>query len=311
VTLGAARKIPLLALLALFASGISASRVFAAKPPLLTGDDLVHFTSPPPDVKIAYGSDPLQFGELRLPEGEGRHPVVIFVHGGCWLSEYDLSHTRKLTAALAARGVAVWSLEYRRVGDEGGGWPGTFQDVARGADFLRSLARDYPLDLGRVVAAGHSAGGHLALWLGARPRLPKDSPLYTPDPISVAGVLALAPAPDLEPLEREGVCGNVIDGLVGGSPDRFPERYLQVSGTGFVPLGLPQTLIVGAYDASWAPAGRLYYETALRAGDHPRLVEAPESGHFEMIDPDSTTWPLVEDALADLLGRPKPSGPQR
>jgi acetyl esterase/lipase len=284
----------------------STSRPACAQPRLLTGEDIGRFSEPPPDRTIAYGSDALQFGELRLPAGTGRHPVVIFIHGGCWLAEYDLSHSRKLTAALAAQGVAVWSVEYRRVGNEGGGWPGTFLDVAQGADALKALARDYPLDLDRVIAAGHSAGGHLALWLATRRHLPRTSPLYLPEPIAIRGVLALAPAPDLEYLEQQGVCGNVVDGLVGGRPENLPERYAEVSGTRFVPLGLPQTLVLGGLDTSWAPVGRRYLEAALRAGDDVRLVEAPESGHFEMIDPDSSTWPLVRDALSDLLRRAAP-----
>src|SRR5215470_13314808 len=130
---------------------------------------------PQADHRIAYGPNEFQFGELRLPKGEGRSPVAIVIHGGCWMSEYGLSYMGHLSAALTEAGVATWSVEYRRIGNKGGGWPGTFEDVSRAADHLRTLAKTYPLDLSRVIATGHSAGGHLALWLAARKLLPKDS----------------------------------------------------------------------------------------------------------------------------------------
>ena len=164
---------------------------------LLTAADLVKFENPPADARIQYGDDALQFGDLRLPPGSGPHPVVVFIHGGCWLAEYDISHSSKLTAALAGAGIATWSLEYRRVGDEGGGWPGTFQDIGHGTDHLRSIAAEYNLDLDRVIVMGHSAGGHLALWAAARPGIPAETPVSSTDPLAVSGVLALAPAADL------------------------------------------------------------------------------------------------------------------
>lgn len=269
----------------------------AQSPRLLTASDLTRFDSPAPDRTIFYGDDPLQFGELRLPEGAGPHPVVILVHGGCWLSEYDIAHIRKLAAAMTRSGVATWTLEYRRVGNPGGGWPGTFEDIARGADHLRVLAREFPLDLSRVLAAGHSAGGHLALWLGAR-----KGELFGENPVRPRAILGLAPAPDLAHLYERGVCGNVVDSLLGGSPTTRPERYRMASVTELVPLGIPQVLVLGRFDESWTPVGRRYYEAAREASDDVRVIEAPESGHFEMIDPDSTTWRLVEGAMIELLG---------
>jgi acetyl esterase/lipase len=280
----------------LLAAGIAA--LVQEPPPLLTSKDLAGFESPAPDRTIAYGDDPLQFGELRLPEGDGPHPVVILVHGGCWLSEYDLTHIRKLAAAITKSGAATWTLEYRRVGNPGGGWPGTFEDVARGADHLRAVANEHQLDLDNVVAVGHSAGGHLALWLAGR-----KAEFVREDSIRPSAVVGLAPAPDLAYLHERKVCGHVIDSLMGGSPEARPERYRLGSVTELVPLRVPQVLVVGKYDVSWAPVGRRYYDQSLGAGDDVRLVEAPGSGHFEMIDPDSTTWPLVRDAIFEALGR--------
>ena len=182
--------------------------------------DVLDLPSPPPDQHIAYGDEPQQFGHLRLPKGKGPHPIVIVVHGGCWRARYDLHHVGSFCASLTEAGVATWSLEYRRIGDEGGGWPGTFIDVARGCDKLRDLAELYPLDSSRVIAAGHSAGGHLALWLAARSHLPKSSPLYSEDPIALDGVVSLAGIADLERAVTTRTCGNAAARLLGGPPAR-------------------------------------------------------------------------------------------
>ena len=267
----------------------------------MTSNDLDHLVAPPPEARISYGDDALQFGELRLPEGPGPHPVAIVIHGGCWLGEFDLSHIGPLADALNEEGIAAWVIEYRRVGNPGGGWPGTFEDIARGADHLRKIAKGHPLDLDRVIAVGHSAGGHLALWLAARRHLARDQSLYESDPIALRGVLALAPAPDLAFLHQEQVCGHVIDGLMGGSPRAFPERYAAASPVELVPTGTPQLVVIGQHDSSWAPVGRRYIKAAKSKGADIKVIEAPESGHFEMIDPSTSTWPLIRAAAAALV----------
>ncbi len=269
---------------------------------LLTAADIVQLPSPPPDHRVAYGEDPLQFGRLRLPSGPGPHRVVVFVHGGCWLSQFDIAHAGPLEEAIAAAGYAVWSIEYRRAGDAGGGWPNTFVDVGRGADYLRVLAPEHDLDLTRVIASGHSAGGQLALWLAAREQLPANSQVYAEDPLEFHGVLALAPAPDLEAIHASGACGNVIDRLMGGSPDAHPERYRHASPMHLTPVDLPQVLIIGQHDRAWGPGGRTYHRHAVAAGaQHVTLVEATESGHFEMIVPSTSSWTLVVDSLRALF----------
>jgi acetyl esterase/lipase len=159
---------------------------------VMSASDVVALPRPEADHRLSYGDDPLQFGELRLPEGEGPFPVVIVIHGGCWLSAYDLGYMSALADALTVAGVATWSIEYRRVGDEGGGWPGTFQDVADAADHLFEIASEYDLDLDRVAAVGHSAGGHLALWLAGRKWLDGEDPLRGEGPLALNGVVALA-----------------------------------------------------------------------------------------------------------------------
>ena len=292
-----AKVSPTMALLALLSMPSS-----AASQQLLTAADLPDLEWPSPDASISYGEGPLQFGHLRLPPGDGPYPVLVFIHGGCWLSAFDIKHAGQAEQALADAGFAVWSLEYRRVGNEAGGWPGTFLDIANGVDHLSELGREYPLDLDRVLAVGHSAGGHLALWAAARSGIPSGSELYIARPLQIHGVLALAPAPDLEALHRTGVCGDVIDGLMGGSPGVHPERYDVASPMRLMPAGVPQRLIVGRHDEAWGPGGRAYFEAAQRAGGSPvTLLEAPESGHFEMIVPSTSTWPYVTQELGSLL----------
>ncbi len=266
---------------------------------IMDSSALASFPNPPADHVIAYGEDKLQFGELRLPSGPGPHPVMVLIHGGCWLAQYDIAHIRKLAAAFTAAGIATWTIEYRRVGDPGGGWPGTFDDVAKAADFVATLAGQYDLDLHRVVVAGHSAGGHLAIWLAKRPV--EWSPGLEP-----TAVLALAPAADLVYLHQHGVCSEEVDKLMGGSPEQVPQRYLSGSGTARLPLDIPQYIVIGEHDADWTPVARRYIDSARQLGNAPHVIHALESGHFEMIDPDSTTWPLVLKAARAALGLEKP-----
>jgi len=152
-------------------------------PRAVTFDDILRLPVPPCGQRINYADDPLTFGELRLPQVQatatGSHPVAVVVHGGCWKGENDLAHIAHLSTALTQAGIATWTIEYRRIGNAGGGWTGTFRDVSAGTDFVRVLAKRFPLDLSRVIIIGHSAGGHLALWLAARQNLPAQSPLYS------------------------------------------------------------------------------------------------------------------------------------
>lgn len=268
-----------------------------APPGIMTAAALADFPQPAADHVIAYGGEPLQFGELRLPEGEGPFPVIVLIHGGCWLSEYDIAHSRKLAAAFPAEGIASWSLEYRRVGDPGGAWPGTFDDIEAGYAALSGLVDEYSLDPERVIVGGHSAGGHLALWIAQRIEELEPAGVIRP-----RGVLGLAPAPDLEFLHEHGTCGNAATRLMGGSPEEYPERYAAGSVAHRIPRSTPQIAVVGRYDETWRPVGVRYARAAAEQGAPIEVIDAPESGHYEMIDPDSTTWPLVLDAAKRLLG---------
>ncbi|MCI0387488.1 MAG: alpha/beta hydrolase [Acidobacteria bacterium] len=263
--------------------------------------------APPADTRVSYGSNEFQFGELRLPKGAGPHPVAIVIHGGCWMSQYGLSYMGHLSAALTEAGVATWSVEYRRIGNQGGGWPGTFDDVSRAADHLRTLAKTYPLDLNRVVATGHSAGGHLALWLATRKNLPKDSPVYSSDPLPLRGVVSLAGITDLR---RTGTaCDANVAQLMGGSAKDKPADYNQASPIDLLPLGIPYAIVQGDSDAIIPlTMAKDYADAAKKKGDDVKLVVIEKAGHFEVVDPKSFAWDPVRTQVLALL---KTSGPTK
>jgi acetyl esterase/lipase len=257
---------------------------------------------PPADARLAYGADPSQFGELRLPAGPGPHPVVVLVHGGYWRALYDLAYMGHAGAALAAAGWATWNIEYRRLGNPGGGWPGTFHDLGAATDHLRVLARSYPLDLARMVALGHSAGGHAALWLAGRKRVPPASPLYQPDPLPLRAAVPLAPVADLRLGWELGLSGGVVELLLEGSPDAVPDRYAAANPLELLPLGVPQILIHGTADTD-VPI-RLsegYQARAAALGDPARLITLPGVEHFAVVDPRSAVWPQVRAAVQQAM----------
>ena len=289
--------------LLLLVATVSATPRAGAKP--LTWSELSALPLPSPGKKIAYGKDPLQFGELRLPKGAGPFPVIVVVHGGCWQNEFDYHYMTRLAAWLTERGYATWTIEYRRLGDGGGGWPGTFLDVAHATDALRTIAKEEPLDLQRVYAAGHSAGGQLALWLATRPRVAKASDLFVADPLPLRGVLGLAAITDLKTYRvgPPGSCHSSVDPLLGGDPEKVPARYAEASPRERLPLGVPQIFIQGEEDPIVDPASvRAYVELAVKAGDRAEVIPLPEAGHFEASTPLPRTEAAFEKALRLLVG---------
>lgn len=268
--------------------------------------DLLARPRSPADLKIAYGAEPLQFGELWLPSGAGPHPLVIVIHGGCWRADLPgLEMMDYMAADLRAQGLAVWNVEYRRIGHQGGGYPGTFSDIAQAVDHVRTLAAPHRLDLTRVVLTGHSAGGHLAVWALGRGRLPAASPLWAADPLQVRGAVPLAGIIDLEAYHADGPdeCGGpgTIDALVG-APARSGDVYADTSPPRFGPLGAPQVVISGALDHI-VPSrfGAAYGAAALAAGDPTEVIDFQGAGHFELIDPTSPAWPRIHAELAAMV----------
>jgi poly(3-hydroxybutyrate) depolymerase len=270
-------------------------------PKLTTADDLLQLEILPADYRLFYGTESSQFGDLYLPPASGPYPVVILIHGGCWQAQVGLDHLSQLCKAFTQEGYAVWSVEYRRLGD-GGGWPMTFTDVATSADFLRQIAETHALNLSHVVAVGYSAGGHLALWLAGRHRLPADSPIYTATPLPLHGVVSLAGLPDLVEGVKRQLCGGACQTLMGGSPDSVPQRYQQGSPRELLPLGVLQWHIVGALDPI-APADYIqqFVVTATQY-ESVQLDILPEIGHFEFGVPTGQAWASVRHAVRSLMG---------
>lgn len=260
---------------------------------------------PPADARIPYGSGEFHFGDLRLPrEAQGLHPVAMVIHGGFWRARYDLEHIGHLCAALTSRGVATWSVEYRRIGNEGGGWPGTFQDVGAAVDYLRELAPEHHLDLERVVVIGHSAGGHLALWVAGRHRISEGNPLHTHDPFPVKAAVSLAGVADLDMSWEMNLSNGVTEELMGGSPEEMPERYAVASPRELLPLGVPQSLIHGTHDENVPyEISEKYHAAALAAGDKVELVKLPNAGHFEVIDPKMSEYRVVAETVMRYVNR--------
>ena len=259
-----------------------------------------------PDRRVAYGDDSSPYGELRVPPGPGPHPGVVLIHGGCFKAAYATARDlAPMGDALKDQGIATWNIEYRRVGQPGGAWPGTYLDVGRAVDHLRVLAREHALDLNRVVLVGHSAGGHLAMWATARARLPVGSALHVADPLPVRGVMNLAGPLDLTAniAGYQALCRDtVITALLGGTPAAVPERYAHASAITLLPLGVPEVLVWGEYeDFVPRPLAEAYVQAARQAGDSVRLVVIPGVGHFEIASPRASTWPRVASAIRSLL----------
>jgi acetyl esterase/lipase len=238
-------------------------------------DILTDLPPPAAGARVAYGTGPLQFGDLRVPAGDGPFPLAVVLHGGYWQSTYNLIHTGHMCIALAEDGIATWNLEYRRLGDPGGEWPAAGEDVGLALSHLEQLPFEHD---GRIVLVGHSAGGQLALWAAKRSGLP---------------VVALAPVSDVrDSTERRGP---------ESATARFmaPEHYADGSPVELVPLGVPQIVIHGTADDSVPfEMSERYVEAA---GDEAELIALDGIGHFELIDPQAPAFGVTLDAIQRFL----------
>lgn len=260
-------------------------------PRLLGTKDYASRPAVPPDARRVYGRAPAQFVEVYLPKkGVLPRRTVVFFHGGCWMSRFGLEPLGGFCRALADEtGAAVFSVEYRRIGEDGGGFPGTFLDAASALELVDEVADEMALSRERVTVAGHSAGGHLALWLASRAGLPADDPLRTPVRIRPERVVALAPIADLRDLSATA-CADAADGLLG-PPSLRALRLGSASPAARLPLGVPQVVVAGASDPIVPVATlRAFAEKARAAGDAVSLVEVPRAGHFELVTPGSAAW---------------------
>jgi acetyl esterase/lipase len=236
--------------------------------------------APPPDRTLRYGDHPDHVIDLRLPPPDGApRPLVVFIHGGFWRAAWDRSHAGPLSADLAARGWPVATIDFRRVGQPGGGWPGTFTDVGTALRTVPAIIADLGLTAPRPILAGHSAGGQLAMWAAA-------------EGAEALGILALAPVCDLRLAHTLRLGDNAVHDLLGGGPDEVPERY-RATDPMVRPPAAPVMIIHGTEDDRVPVELSRGYAAATGA----RLTELPETEHFGVIDPESAAWPKVLTTL--------------
>jgi acetyl esterase/lipase len=277
--------------------------------------------------EIRYGREPSQLGDLYAPPGAGPFPVIVTIHGGFWKLPYDRQLARPLALDLVARGYAVWNIEYRRLGEPGGGWPGTFEDVARAVDTLAEVATSpsaaptksalapvgvgVPLDLRNVVALGHSAGGHLALWLAARSVLPPGE-LGSRPLVPLAGAVSQAGVLDLRSAHAERIGSRSVEEFLGGTPATVPQRYRIASPPESLPLGIPQLVVHGDSDAIVPLSiAENYARAAVDAGDRVELFVPESTGHFDLIDPEHPAWDATVSRLPFLQGEARGTAVRR
>jgi acetyl esterase/lipase len=281
-------------------------KLMAAEP--MTLHDYMRLSGPPPSKHIAYGTAPSQFVELFRPHGKGPFPVVFLVHGGCWVKQFGgIVQMRNLAGALAAEGIAVWNVEYRRVDEAGGGYPGTFQDMIAAIDLLIAYAAEHQLDAKRIVAVGHSAGGHLVQWLASRARLPAASPLYKPEPFPVREVIALGSIGDLRNrVDKSGqVCGIDVTQLTGPPSAARPDIYSDTSPAELLPNGSHTTLINGALDTVSPPDTAFAYAKRAQASkDSIETLILPNASHYDEVSSGSPAFALILPVIRKSLGIP-------
>jgi acetyl esterase/lipase len=258
-------------------------------------DDILTLPPPRADKRLSYGTDPNQFLDLRLPspkeKSKGPHPLVINIHGGYWRAKYNLDHAGHLCAALTAKGLATANLEYRRVGNKGGAWPGTFDDIRSAYQFLLQNSVRHNLDRRRIVVMGHSAGGQLALCLAAHES-------------GVRRVVSLAGVVDLQRAYQLHLSNDAVVEFLRGTPSEVPDHYREADP---MELSIPQPrqwLIHGTADDVVPPAFSRDYVAAKqkrmdKEKEDVQLLEIP-AFHFDLIDPRTAAWKQVEDTVLQL-----------
>ena len=251
----------------------------------MSAEDILSQPQPPPDERVAYGADPNQFLEVRLPRAKGPHSVLLNIHGGFWRAKYDLAHAGHLCEALRAAGVATFNLEYRRVGNPGGGWPGTFEDIRSAFRFVQQEHSRFHLDLDRLVVMGHSAGGQLALCLAAHET-------------SLRRAISLAGVADLKKAFALHLSHDAVAEFLGGKPDAVPEHYREADPMEFSIPRAQQWLLHGGEDDTVPPEFSCdYVMQKKKAGESVQLLEIQHAGHFDLIDPTSEAFKQVKNTV--------------
>jgi acetyl esterase/lipase len=256
----------------------------------VSAEDILDKPQPAPDERVAYGTDPNQFLEVRLPHSKAPYPALLNIHGGYWRAKYNLAHAGHMCEALRAAGIATFNTEYRRVGNPGGGWPGTFEDIRSAYRFLQQEYSRFHLDLDRFVVMGHSAGGQLALCLAAHE-------------VSVRNVISLAGVLDLKQAFSRHLSNDAVVEFLGGKPDAVPDHYREADP---MELSIPRTrqwVLHGREDEVVPPEfSRDYASKKKKAGESVELVEIPRAGHFDLIDPASDAFKQVTSSVHAAIG---------
>ncbi|WP_288378958.1 alpha/beta hydrolase [uncultured Massilia sp.] len=288
----------------LLCAGMQAA--FAAEPKPMKLDEYLALSGPAPTAHLAYGPAPSQYAELFLPAGTGPFPVAVLVHGGCWTSKFGgITQLRNMAGALAARGIAVWNVEYRRSDEPGGGYPGTYQDMHAALELLAGQAPARKLDLKRMVAVGHSAGGQLVQWMAGRARIPAGSPLYRANPLPMPNVVSLGGLADLRneaALIKES-CGRDTVELAGTPSRERPDVFVDTNAAELAPNGSRTWLVTGEFDTISPPRVAHDYAARVRKlGDAAEVVILPGASHYDEVAASSPAWPRVLEVIDTALG---------
>ena len=266
--------------------------------------DYLALAGPPSDARIAYGPAQSQFVELFRPTGAGPYPVVVLIHGGCWAHKYGgLTQVAAMARTLANEGIAVWSIEYRGVDEDGGGFPGTYEDIAAALDKLKDQSSALDIDLTRLVAVGHSAGAQLAQWAAARTRISPASPLYAATPLAIPAVIGLGTLPDLhDTWSIERACG--LDPIaLTGTPEAGRQDVLaDTSPAAMLPSEARTVLINGELDTVAPPDLAAHYAvTAHLAGNDVLTIVVPDASHYDEVSTSSPVWPVLHAEIRKAL----------
>lgn len=270
--------------------------------PMRVGDIVAAFRPEKPDAQLSYGSGKSQTIDVFMPVSKGRHPVIVLIHGGCWNTEVSAARISPVARDLTKEGFVVWNVEYRRIGEPGGGYPGMYDDIARAVDALRDNAARFNLDLQRVYGVGHSAGGHLALWAASRHKLAADSPWRTADPVRFKSVVSIAGVGDLKlnAVILPIVCPaeTTIDKIVGPKTPARPDPFADTSPRSLLPTGVSTLQVTGIYDDVIPPyVGLWWRQVAKKAGDIAEDVVVPDAAHVDVISLASPAWPTVRATI--------------
>jgi acetyl esterase/lipase len=268
--------------------------------------DYLALDGKPPFAKFPYGDAPSQYAELYMPQGAGPHPVVVLVHGGCWTVKFGgITQMRNVANALTSAGIAVWNVEYRRVDEAGGGYPGTYADMTASLNKLAQVASAHRLDTRRLLAVGHSAGGQLVQWMAGRARLPAGSPLNTERQLEVSKVVSLGGLADLrnEADLIKKSCGRDTAQLAGSTSASRPDVFSDTNAAELMPNGSMTWLVTGELDTISPPrAAHDYARRAKASGDGAEVVILADASHYDEVAATSPAWPKVLGVIKHALG---------